>query len=89
MKMDIQELSDSGNDLEIASWQKRNHNMGIFAYRQFLIYGIIQSVIDIAVLIIVIFKRNRKEAFIILTPLLMLIGNVSCAIASYLMLNAE
>ena len=87
--MDIEQLSDSSNDLEIATWRQRNHKMGIFSYRQFMIYGIIQSVINLAVLIIVIFKRNRKESFIILTPLLMMIGNICSAIASYLMLNAE
>ena len=40
-------------------------------------------------LLIVIFIRKRNETFIILTPLLMLVGNVCNSIACYFMLNAE
>ena len=83
------ELLESGNFLELSRWRDRNHALAIWAYRQWMIYSIIQVFVDIIVLITVICCRKRREAFIILTPLLMLIGNTCAAVGCYIMLAAE
>ena len=54
-----------------------------------MIYSVIQCSAAIGVLIVVVFIRKRREAFMILTPLLLLIGNICNATACYMMLNAE
>ena len=73
---------------QIDIWRERNADLGIIAYKQFFVTCLIQALADLIVLYIAVIKRKRKEMFIILTPLLMLVGNLANAVGCYLILKA-
>ena len=62
--------------LEIEQWQEKTAWMMWFEFKEGIIGNSIMFVTCAIVLYIIVFKRKRKEVFIILTPIFVMLANL-------------
>lgn len=76
--MDSRSITSDGTlSDELSSWENRALKMELFMSYMCVVLNFVQFWTTLVILIIIFFVRKRREMFLILTPLFMLITNIS------------